>query len=107
MPIRNAALKQAVELYRRISDDQAHALDYTRQMMINLLSPDLTHVFNYASVRPTIVTGDVQKLLHCSESQASTLLKELWEVGLLARVEAFNDKARWYEYFSKTVNSPD
>lgn len=105
MPIRNAALKQAVELYRRISDDQAHALDYTRQMMISLLSDDLREVFNYASGCKSVTTDDIQKLLDRSESQASTLLRELWEVGLLARVEVIDNKARHYEYWVKKVNS--
>lgn len=106
MPIRNAALKEAVELYRRISDDQTHALDYTREMIIKLLSPDLTQVFNYASGRRTVVTDDIMKVLDCSEGQASTALKALWEVGLLERVVVISDKGRYYKYFVKNVNSP-
>lgn len=99
MSRRNLALHAVGKTYSLVLDEPERAHEHVRALLIEMLPPQQKQVYAFCCGADQPVTSrDIENLLSASSTYASSLLKELWEVGLLDRAEVVNDKTRYFEY---------
>lgn len=99
MTQRNATLQAAADTLRRIEDNPAQAVQYARALVIDLLSPQQKQVYEYVYMATEAVEpAEIRDKFGWSMNYASTLLKDLYEVGLLTREEKRDEIGRVYRY---------
>lgn len=99
MTQRNATLQAAADTLRRIEDNPAQAVQYARALVIDLLSPQQKQVYAFlCQADDPIEPAQVRDEFKFAMTYASTLLKDLYEVGLLTREEKRDEVGRVYRY---------
>jgi predicted transcriptional regulator len=99
MSQRNAVLHTVGEYYRRIEEDPEKAPQYMRALLFDLLPPQQKQIYAFCSrAAEPVTTPDIEQVFSLTQTHASSLLKELWEIGLLAREQVVNQETRYFAY---------
>lgn len=80
-------MKTASQSYRNI-----------RTLLVAELSPQQASVLNCVAAFAAVDSEEVSDQMGVSVQHASTLLKDLWHLGLLDRHEVIDDEGRHYVY---------
>lgn len=99
MSQRNAILHTAARTYQAILTNPIDSPALMRALLVDLLSPQQKQILEFCkSVDIPVTSPNIELAFGLSQPHASSLLKELWQVGLLKRNRVVNDETRFYEY---------
>lgn len=99
MTQRNAVLHTVAETYRRIQENPENSPALMRALLIELLPPQQKQIYAFCQRAAEPITSlDIEEVFNLTQNHASSLLKELWEIGLLERQRVVNQETRYFEY---------
>jgi len=95
---RNKKLQLVIGAWRQVQDGELAAEQALIRVLWAMLEPKERAILGFAVQRGTVMTPEVAERFHLSEQHASTTLKQLFDWGLLSRVEEITEDGRRFVY---------
>lgn len=99
VPKRNHYAEQLAEVRKQL----AYSVPELDSLQVRWLTPVERAIYRYALVARQLTTSDLIAMRAWKENYASTVLKRLYDLGLLNRVEELREFGREFVYTPKNL----